>query len=332
MTTDNHVAVIGTGVIGRSWLRVFAAAGWVAHAYDENAMQLERALAWLTDQLARDCEQRFLTPADAQAIRERIRPCTNVAAAVATASYVQENGPELLDVKRAIFADLECIAPAGAILASSTSALDMTEIAQGLRSPSRCIVAHPVNPPHVIPVVEIVPGRETAADTVQRTIAILTAAGQKPVLLRSFVPGFLLNRMQAALLREAIALLKRGVADASAIDAVVRDGLGLRWALLGPFGVASTNADQGIREYLHRFGQSYTQLMNDLSPTPDLDESTIDEITAQTAEMFGNVSLEELRAWRDAMVRRIRRLKEEFPGRLPAAPDSRSTATSAEHS
>ena len=153
-----------------------------------------------------------------------------------------------IELKKAIYARLDGAAAPAAILGSSTSAHDMSEIAAGLPGAHRCIVAHPVNPPHLIPVVEILPGVKTDPDVVTRTRDFMTSVGQKPVLMNYYVPAFLLNRMQAALLKEAINLVESGVADVDSVDTVIRDGLGLRWALMGPFGVANTNADGGIRE------------------------------------------------------------------------------------
>src|SRR5207253_6552499 len=128
-----------------------------------------------------------------------------------------------------------------------------------------------------------------------------------------YAPGFLLNRMQAALIREAVCLVEDGIADADAVDAVIRDGLGLRWALLGPFGVANTNADGGIREYLQRYGAALRSLMNDLAGTPALDAAMIERLGAQTDVIQGNVPLPEILRWRDRSIRRLRILKSDDP-------------------
>src|SRR5262249_4697526 len=157
---------------------------------------------------------------------ERVSPHADLDEALSGAGYAQESGPEDLSVKRAFFRELDRLANPSTILASSTSAMDMTEIASGLPGSARCIVAHPVNPPHVVPVVEVLPGKGTDPAVVSRTIEFLRAVGQTPVLMNFYVPGFLLNRMQAALLREAFQLVERGVADVDAVDAVIRDGLG----------------------------------------------------------------------------------------------------------
>jgi L-gulonate 3-dehydrogenase len=294
------VAVIGAGVIGRSWLRVFTRAGCETRAWDPNADALTRALAWHNEE----------QPSSSSA--EKLLRCDSLEHALDGVEYVQENGPESSAQKQRIYAELDRIASSDTILASSTSAIDMSEIARDLPGAWRCVVAHPVNPPHVVPVVEVLGGEQTKPAVVQQTAAFMRAVGQKPVVLNTFVPGFLLNRLQVALLREAISLVERGVADAQAIDAVVQHGLGLRWALLGPFGVANTNADGGVREYLQRFGGSLAMLMNDLGETPRLDPTLVERIGEQT-DASNAASLPELRRWRDRMLQGVVRLKEENP-------------------
>ncbi|MFN8668019.1 MAG: 3-hydroxyacyl-CoA dehydrogenase NAD-binding domain-containing protein [Gemmatimonadaceae bacterium] len=293
-----HVAIVGSGVIGRSWIRVFTRAGHPVRVWDQNPVAVATALAWHAAECARDGQPSALvTGHDA------------LAQAVRGAVWVQESGPEVLEVKRALFSALDAAAPPEAIIASSTSALDMTEIARDLSGGHRCIVAHPVNPPHVIPAVEVLGGAATSEVTRGRTLEMLRAVGQVPVPLRRFVPGFLLNRLQVALLREAIALVESGVAGVDEVDAVVRDGLGLRWALMGPFGVANTNADGGVRDYFGRFGGSITRLMNDLAPTPTLDAALIERLGAATDAMVEGASTADLAAWRDRLVTQLVALK-----------------------
>ncbi|MGH7695752.1 MAG: 3-hydroxyacyl-CoA dehydrogenase NAD-binding domain-containing protein [Gemmatimonadaceae bacterium] len=300
--TPRSVAVVGVGVIGRSWMRVFTRAGCETRAWDPNAEALSRALTWHDEELRRD-----------NSTGGTLRRCDSLEEALDDVEYVQENGPESLEQKQRIYRELDRLAPGEAILASSTSAIDMTEIARGLAREWRCVVAHPVNPPHVVPVVEVLGGKNTRPTVVQQTAAFMRAVGQKPVVLNTFVPGFLLNRLQVALLREAISLVERGVADTAAIDAVVQHGLGLRWALLGPFGVANTNADGGVREYLERFAGSLDTLMRDLGDTPRIDKALVERIGRQTDATTGATPLAEIRRWRDRMVSDVVRLKRENP-------------------
>jgi 3-hydroxyacyl-CoA dehydrogenase len=194
----------------------------------------------------------------------------------------------------------------------------MSAIAQGLRGAARCVVAHPVNPPHVVPVVEVLGGRHTDPLVLRRAVRFLERVGQVPVLLRKYVPGFLLNRMQAALVREAVNLVADGVATAEAVDAVIRDGLGLRWALMGPFGVGNTNADAGLREYFARYGATLETLSADLHPGVALRPEVIEQIAKSVDAAYRRAPREDLRAWRDDMVLRIRQVKEQYPVFPPA--------------
>jgi 3-hydroxyacyl-CoA dehydrogenase len=287
--------VVGTGVIGRSWAIVFARAGCRARLYDRDVQQAEKAaellLPWKT----------------------QISVHTDLASALEGVGYVQENSPESLEIKRQVFRDLDAAADPAAILASSTSAFDMSRIADGLPGARRCIIAHPVNPPHVIPAVEVLSGTATDPDVVERTCAFLASVGQTPVRMHKYIHGFLLNRMQFALVREAISLFEQGVADLDDIDAVIRDGLGLRWALMGPFAVANTNADGGIRQYLTGHEQWLMELMDGLGGTPRVDAGLIARLGDAIDQAPGGARRQELRVWRDRMIARINELKRKEP-------------------
>lgn len=309
--TIKDVAVVGTGVIGRSWIQVFARAGCQTRVYDRDPAQVEKAMAWLEADLE-DCRAAgLISAAEVTRRRSLITVHDNLNRALEGVGYVQESAPEPIEIKRAVYEELDHAADAAVILGSSTSALDMTEIAAGLIGANRCLVAHPVNPPHVIPVVEVLPGKQTDADVVERTCEFLASVGQTPVLMNFYLPGFLLNRMQAALVREAIHLVESGVADVNAVDAVIRDGLGLRWALMGPFGVANTNADGGLREYFTRYGQSYIELTNDLGPTPSFSPEQVERLGRGTDAMIGGVPHADLLRWRDRLVMKICEMKKE---------------------
>jgi len=307
------VAVVGLGVVGRSWMRVFARAGLETRVWDPDPVQVDRAWDWYKADQRRIRREGGMRKAVARNERANVLRCQTLVEALAEATWVQENGPEDLEVKREIFAGLDQAADPKAILASSTASLDMTRIAEGLAGRGRCLVAHPVNPPHVIPLVEVLGGRDTDPLAVRRAIRFLERIGQAPVLLRRYVPGLLLNRLQAALLREALHLVGSGVARADAIEAVVKDGLGLRWALLGPFDVPNTNADGGIREYLTRRGEVLNGLWNDLGKGNPLTPELVERLGHDLDQMHRRVPRETLREWRDDMISRLRRLKAAHP-------------------
>ncbi len=311
------VAVVGTGVIGRSWIQVFARAGCRVRAFDQNPEQLARAMAWFKADLKALRSRGEIKKREAKARWDLVEAADSLEEAVAGAGYVQESGPENLEAKRALYAEIDRHAAPRAIIGSSTSTLDMTLVAAGLTGAARCIVAHPVNPPHVVPAVEILGGTETDRKAVKRTIKFMTALGQTPILMYRFAPGFVLNRLQSALVREAVDLVRSGVCDVQAVDDSVREGLGLRWALMGPFGVANTNADHGAAEYFTRYGDSYQALWDDLKTDVRFDDDLVRRIGKQTDRMIPT-SHQAQRAWRDRMVGRIRRLKAEDPLPLKA--------------
>jgi L-gulonate 3-dehydrogenase len=306
------VAVVGAGVVGRSWARAFAGAGFPVRLFDPSAEAARAAVATIAAELSEDVGLGLLPAGAASEVVGRITVCGRLADAVAGVDYVQESGPEDLAVKQSILGELVAATAGDVILASSTSTLDPNLIAAGSPGAVRFLVVHPVNPPHLIPVVEILAGKATDPAIVVRACEFLRQVGQQPVVLHRFVTGFLLNRLQAALLREAIALVVDGVADAAAVDTVVRDGLGLRWAVLGPFGVAATNADGGVGDYLTRFRGPLMALMSSLSPTPELSATAIARLETSTAEMIGGMPLDRLRRSRDVFVHRVRALKREL--------------------
>lgn len=310
--TIKTVAVIGTGVIGRSWIQVFARAGCTVRVFDQNPVMMASAMDWFREDLKSLLDRGAIKNTEAKARWDRVSAAQSIAAAIKGVGYVQESGPERLDVKQEMYRELDRHAPAKAILGSSTSAMDMTVIAEGLPGACRCIVAHPVNPPHVVPAVEILGGTATDNRVVTRTIKFMTEVGQTPILMKRFVGGFVLNRMQAALIREAVDLVASGVCDVRAVDDAVRDGLGLRWALMGPFGVANTNADKGIREYFTKYGPAYHRIWASLNTAVQFNDDLIDRLGCETDPMM-NASLTTQRGWRDRLVLGIRELKAATP-------------------
>jgi 3-hydroxyacyl-CoA dehydrogenase len=306
---NTTTAVIGTGVIGRSWALVFARGGCLTRIYDASAAQAARAREWLAKTLALAVSDGFMTNEQAVSAEQRVSICPDLESAVRGAAYVQESGPENLEQKRNIFAELDRLVGPQTILATSTSTLDIQEIARGLAGGRRCFVAHPFNPPHVVPAVEVLPTHGAPAELINSACEFLRRVGQSPVLVKRYAVGFIGNRIQAALVREAIHIVESGVADVDSVDTMVRDGLGLRWAIMGPFGVANTNADEGIRQYYGRYGHAYLALMNDLGPTPKFDQQMIESVARGVDEMTGMEPMADQLHRRDRLILRIRQLK-----------------------
>ncbi len=187
-----------------------------------------------------------------------------LADAVRHADWVQESLPETLEVKRSTFAALDAAAPPGCVLASSTSAIVASQFTAGLAGRARCLVAHPVNPPHLVPVVELCGAPWTSAETKSRAAAVMRAVGQVPIDVQREIDGFVLNRLQVALLTEAFRLVQDGVVSPQDLDQTIADGLGLRWAFMGPFETIELNAPGGIADYCERYVPWFRRYLADL--------------------------------------------------------------------
>ncbi len=260
-----QIAVIGAGLIGRAWAIVFARAGNEVAMWDPAPGTVDAAKSTIADRLKELHEAGLLTDPP-ETVLARVRAAGSLAAAVHIADYVQENGPERVADKRALFAMLDAEAPADAILASSTSGIPCSEFTEDLPSRGRCLVAHPVNPPYLVPVVELCPAPWTSAQTVARAREIMVAAGQVPATIHREVPGFVLNRLQGALLAEAFRLVADGVVSPADLDATVKHGLGLRWSFMGPFETIDLNAPGGLSDYCARYGGLYATLQQEMTP------------------------------------------------------------------
>jgi 3-hydroxyacyl-CoA dehydrogenase len=242
------------GLIGRAWANVFARAGWNVRLWDPDAAALESAPALIRAALE-DVARHGLAN-DPAAAAKRLEVAASLEEAVAGAELVQESGPEQLDVKRDVFARLDSAAAPGAILATSSSFIVTSRFADNLKGRHRCLVAHPVNPPHVVPIVELSGAPFTAPETIARARAIYDSVGQVPIVVKREIDGFILNRMQAVLLSEAMRLVGDGYVSAEDLDKTIRDGLGLRWAFMGPFETIELNAPGGIPDYCARYGET----------------------------------------------------------------------------
>ena len=253
--TISRVAVIGAGLVGSSWAVVFARAGLRVGVYDADAAQLLRAAAAIRRSLE-ELHAAALLRDSVAANLDRLSFVHTLDAALADAEYAQESIVESLPAKRALFAAMDDIAAPTTILASSTSAFVTSSFAEGFTGSDRCVVVHPVNPPHLVPFVEVSGAHFTRADVVARSLALMRQVGQSAIHVRKEIRGFVLNRLQWTLLAEAYRLVSEGVATADEVDRAVRDGLGRRWAFMGPFEVGDLNAPEGIADYLQRFGST----------------------------------------------------------------------------
>ncbi len=262
-----RVAVVGAGLVGASWAVVFARAGLGVAVHDQDPRQLERARAFV-ERAAQSLADAGMLQEAAAAIVARVQLEPNRRAALSHAQYVQESIIERLDAKRELFAALDREAAPEAILASSTSTFPTSQFADGLPGRARCIVAHPVNPPHLIPFTEVSGAEFTAPEAVVRTLQLLESVGQSPIHVRREIDGFVLNRLQWTLLAEALRLVADGVASPEDIDRALKDGLGRRWTFMGPMEVGDLNAPNGIGDYLTRFGPAIERIATSRGADP----------------------------------------------------------------
>lgn len=274
-----EVAIIGAGLIGRAWAIVHARGGSAVRLFDTMPGAAAEARDFAAARLPELAEAGLLRE-PAEAILARIALAPSLEASLAGAAAVQENGPEVVEVKRVMFAELDRLASPGALLMSSTSGIPASAFTADLAGRGRCLVAHPMNPPYLAPIVELAPAPWTAPEAVARARALMSAVGQTPVLVRREAKGFILNRLQAGLLAEAFRLVAEGIASPADVDAVMTEGLGLRWSFMGPFETIDLNAPGGIADYCRRYGGLYAALQEEMRPMA-WDEGLIGRLEAE---------------------------------------------------
>jgi 3-hydroxyacyl-CoA dehydrogenase len=294
----SRIAVVGCGVVGSSWSLVFTRAGFEVAVYDQSAAAVQDTLRFVRSALA-DLAAQGLFDGDIDTACARLKPAASLEEALAGVDYVQESAPERVEIKRALYAQLDAIAAPGTILASSTSGLPASSFTDHLPNRSRCLVVHPINPPHLIPLVELVPAPWTDADVLERAAKIMEAVGQSPIRLSREINGFVVNRLQSALLGEAFRLVEDGLCSAADVDKAVSDGLGLRWFFMGPFETIDLNAQNGVAEYCKNLGPMYYGLAKEQADPrewgPQLVKTVEDERRLTTAA----AGLPARRSWRD---------------------------------
>ena len=291
------VAIIGSGLIGRAWAMVFARAGHAVKIYDAAPGAAEKALALIREGLEELHEFGLISEA-AGIVAKRVSAVATLTEAVADADYVQENTSEQLDVKREVYRQLDEAAPPHCILASSTSTIQTSRFSEGLKGRHRCIVAHPVNPPHIVPVVEISPAPWTSAEVVAKTRALHEKVGQVAITVKKEIEGFILNRLQAALLLESWQLIKDDYVSVADLDKCIKDGLGLRWSFMGPFETIDLNAPGGVPDYANRYGPVLKGMMSNVKCDP-WDEALVAKVNGERRKIMPREKHSEREAWRD---------------------------------
>jgi L-gulonate 3-dehydrogenase len=274
-------AIIGTGLIGRAWAISFARAGNEVRLWDANPSALPAALDFIRTVLPDLAKNDLLNSASPDEVLNRIRGVPDLSEALSDIDYVQENTPENIDIKRQVFTDLDRHASLSAILASSTSALLPSQFLEHVGGRERCLVCHPINPPYLIPAAEVVPSPWTSQQTVERAAEFLRSCGQAPLVMKREIDGFIMNRLQGALLEEAFRLVADGYAGVEDIDIGIRDGLALRWSFMGPFETIELNAPGGIADYCARYTGFYKRLAADPASPAVYEAPATEAILAQ---------------------------------------------------
>ena len=299
--TQGHglIAVVGAGIVGRAWATVFSRAGHEVRLYDAKPDAAVAALSAIDTMLALYEAGGLLDEGGRASALSRVRPADNLTDAVGEAIYIQECVPEILDVKQSVTEAIAAEALPDAILASSTSGMIPSSFTANAPGRDRCLVTHPINPVHLHSLVEVVPAPWTSDDTVSRATTLLRRAGLEPVRLNREIDGFLVNRLQSAILHEAFRLVSQGIASPEDVDTAVRAGLAPRWSFMGPFETIDLNAPNGIEDYVQRYEPMYQALANQQLETADWAATLKAGLLRQRRGALPIEDLAERRAWRD---------------------------------
>jgi L-gulonate 3-dehydrogenase len=300
-----RIGIVGSGFIGRAWAIVFARAGYEARLYDAVDGAAPRALAAIDDSLA-DLVRAGLID-EAAPVRQKISACTSIPEAVDDAIHVQESVWEQRDLKTKVFAEMDAAAGPDTVLASSSSAIPASEYTADLKGRGRCLVAHPGNPPYLLPVVELVPSPWTSPEVMDRTHRLFEEVGQVPVRLNREIPGFVMNRLQAGVVCEAMSLVGGGVISPADLDKVMRHSLGLRWSFMGPFETMDLNAPNGFQDYLDRYRIPYQKMGAELGVAEPWTKEASDAVLAARNAKTPRAGLPDRRRWRDRRLMALRK-------------------------
>jgi len=293
-----NVAIVGTGVIGASWASYYLSRGFSVIATDP-APNAEAGLRKYVDEAWKILSKTGLSPS---ASRDRLSFAPTMAQALAKADFVQENGPERPDFKVKLFAEMDDATPPDSIIASSSSGITMDVIQSACKRPERCVIGHPFNPPHVIPLVEVVGGAKTSPETIETAMAFYTSIGKKPIRLYKALPGHVANRLQAALYKEVLYLIQEGVLSVADADVAVSYGPGPRWGVMGPSLQWHLGGGAGgIKHFMeHIMGpmETWMKALGTPNITPELKQTVADAVL----QIAGNRSVEQLAAEENEVV------------------------------
>ncbi len=302
MSEIRKVAVIGTGVIGAGWVTLFAVKGYNVNAYSRKAETRERGFKTVQSNLDFLHSKEIISENEKKLSLERINVVTTIPDAVKDADFVAETTADSYDIKKPIFREIDKHSPTDAILSSSSSGLDPSELQQVVVKKDKCLIAHPWNPPHLIPLVEIVPGRQTSEETISKTMKLMEDLGKIPVIVNKAVPGYIGNRLAAALWREAIDMVVKGVASVEDVDRALYAGPGIRWAFMGQHLIYHLGGGEigGIGHFIDGIGNTtFQSIWKELATWDTITDSMKEKLIVGVKEEMKEKSFKEVAKYRD---------------------------------
>ena len=305
------IGIIGAGSIGIGWAIVFASNGYKVRVFDTDPAQILRFLPQVSSRL-KLLRGFGLINESVESVVSRILPSDSFDKTCKNVTFIQECGPENLEAKRTIFKRAEKISLENTIFASSSSALKPSEMAEGLMRPKQLLVVHPANPPYLLPIAEVVPGPDTCKNVISRTVSLLNDLKMFPIIIQGEPEGFVFNRLQGAVLREAYSLIRDGVISPRDLDVLMTHGLGRRWSVIGPFATSALNVRGGITAHAARMGASYLRMGQERGQNDPWDVDLIKKVATDIEKKFPNEDWESNNLSRDiALMKILRNLKED---------------------
>lgn len=306
------ITIIGSGLIGRSWALVFISGGFTVKIYDKEPGMASSAVASIRQQVAQ-LQQKNMLRGQISASQQAalVSACDDLQQAAEGAFFIQECVFEDLAVKQTVFLEVERLIGSDVILSSSTSCLVPSNVFSKVQHKSRCLVSHPVNPPYLVKLVELVPHPETCSSVMEMVHALMTQVGQVPVRLHRELDGFALNRIQMAVIAESWRLVQDGVISVKDIDLVMSEGLGMRYAFIGPMETMHLNAPQGLGDYMQRYGPGIQRVLSSFGPIPDFFSDQAKDITKEMCELIPLDQLSARTERRDQLLSELAQLKKD---------------------
>lgn len=304
------IAIVGAGSIGIGWAIVFARAGYSISLFDVDQIQIASSATRIDERLTLLSRHNLLKE-DIAVISSRVSATADMKLALSGAGYIQECGPEKVEFKRDLFQELESYLSDDAIIASSSSAIAPSRFTAEMKHPQRALVVHPGNPPYLLAIAEVVPSAQTSEQVISQSVSLLESAGMSAVIVRNEPEGFVFNRLQGAILREAYALVRDGVISPRELDEIMIKGLGKRWSLIGAFGTSALNVRGGIKSHVERMGESYWRMGQERGVNDPWSSELVEKVADDISLRFPDDLWEEKVLQRDLGLMKLTQLFQE---------------------